>query len=117
MGLTSVPTGTSAKEIAETCGVPARAARRWIARGSMPRTAWITWRIVRYGDLGVISPQWKNWRVIGDKLYTPENWDFRPGEVLAMPIQEQQIRDLKRQLSQPGPVMLPIDWSTGSKPT
>jgi hypothetical protein len=110
MTLTRVSTGITVTEIAEACGIPDRTARRWIARGSMPYTARVTWRVVRYGDLGAVSPSWRGWRIVRDKLYSPENWDFRPGEVLTLPLQARMIHKLRRQLRTPGPVDLPLEY-------
>ncbi len=57
--------------------------------------------LLRDGDLGLLSKAWQGWKLTGDALYTPDNWEFRPGEIMAIPFKYQLISHLQRQLAQP----------------
>lgn len=101
MNFAKVPQDTTAQDIAATCGVSERTARRWIARGQMPRAMLTAYRIIRFGDLGAIDATWRGWRLVRGQLHNLDGWSFRPGEVNSLPLKEQLIGELHRQLSRP----------------
>ena len=105
----NVPPGVKADELAALCGVSIRTARRWIANGYMPSGLAIGFKLLKDGDLGNLHKAWRGWRLVGDKIYSPDGWDFRPGEIAAIPLRDQLIKALRAELQQPGPCLLPLD--------
>lgn len=90
-----------AEELALLTGMSLRTARRWKATGRMPASFALGLALLRDGDLGVLDPEWRGWRLIKGQLYTPDNWGFRPGELVAVPILYQLRDELQRKLKQP----------------
>ncbi len=96
-----VPDGIRAEELAVICGVALRTARRWKALRQMPAGYALGLALLRDGDLGLLSKAWDGWKLTQDALYTPDNWEFKPGEIMAMPFKYALLSDLQRQLAQP----------------
>lgn len=67
----------------------------------MPAGYALALALLRDGDLGVISSEWRGWRLIKGELFSPDNWGFRPGEIAAVPILYQLQAELKKQLRTP----------------
>jgi hypothetical protein len=80
---TEVPPGVRAEELAAICGVSIRTARRWIADGFMPSGSAVGFRLMKDGDLGHLHRAWNGWRLIGDRIYSPDGWD--PGLPCGIP--------------------------------
>src|ERR1700730_5132073 len=82
----NVPPGVKADELAALCGGSIRTARRWLANGYMPSGLAIGFKLLKDGDLGNLHKAWRGWRLVGDKIYSPDGWDFRPGENRRNPV-------------------------------
>src|SRR6478735_924718 len=95
------PADRAPESIARACGVSIRTARRWKASGSMPAIYLLGLQLLEEGDLGALHPAWRGWCLRRDQLFSPENWGFRPGELLAIPLQQQLVGELRRQLAKP----------------
>ena len=106
MSFAPLPEHARPQELARYCGVSLRTARRWKALGHMPRWAAVGFALLRDGDLGVISPEWRGWLIRRGELISPENWCFSPGEVVAIPSLYGLIRALERDLRRPGPALV-----------
>lgn len=87
--------------LAQVTGVHLDTARRWKRAGKVPAhyAPLIALRIE--GDLGLITDQWKGFRLAQGDLWTPEGTPVSPGEVRAIPYRRDQIRELERRLSTP----------------
>jgi hypothetical protein len=89
--------GISIKEIARICQVDLTTARRW-KRGARcpPKSA----LLLILGDLGAFGNEWRGWIIREDKLISPEGWEIKAGEVLAVPLMRQQIAVYQSELRQ-----------------
>lgn len=81
--------GRSIKDIARTCRVSERTARRWKDRTRRPSEQEL---MILRGDLGVFDPKWSGWAVRDGLLISPENWQFKVNDVLAGQLKDAQIR-------------------------
>jgi len=96
----------SAELLAESLGVSTRTARRFKAAGVMPFAYAVVWAILGEGDLGVADQAFEGWRLRDGRLHTPDGWAVAPGEVLSIPIRNQQIAHLQREATQPRQLLL-----------
>lgn len=80
--------GIGVKEIAEVCGVDLSTARRWKRGASCPPKSAL---MLLSGDLGILDKEWRGWVIRRGVLISPEGWDAKPGEVLALPLMRAQI--------------------------
>jgi hypothetical protein len=96
----------SAEHLAQACGISVRTARRYKASGSMPFALAVLWAVLGEGDLGAVCPQWRGWTLRDGQLFAPEGYGFRPGEVRAIPIRNQQLAHLEREMTQPRQLLL-----------
>jgi hypothetical protein len=92
------PYGIPAGELAKVCGVDLSTARRWKRAGRIPGRYHQLLALAQGHDLGALAPAWAGWTLRGETLWTPENQPVRPGDVRAMPYQEQRISALQSQL-------------------
>ncbi len=101
--------GIDAAALALLIGVEISTARRWLRRRALPAPAARLLAIVRLGDLGVIDPSWRRWRLLEGELVSPEGWRARPGEVLALPFLRAQVAEAARRRR----IDLQADWIAG----
>jgi len=88
--------GLSLNEIATTCHVTERTARRWKA-GTMcpPESALMLLR----KDLGAFSPYWKGWTLRGKEIVSPDGWEIARDHALALPLVHGQVAALRQELA------------------
>ncbi len=101
------------RALAELCGVSLRTAERWRSRGKMPAAYALAVALLRDGDIGVFSPDWRGWRLVRGELVSPERWTFRPGEVAAIPLVSQQLRLYQRLAAEPAQYALGLTGGAG----
>jgi hypothetical protein len=81
--------------IAEVCRVDISTARRWKAGISrLPHTA----AALLSGNLGAFSSYWKVWSIQGDALVSPDGWQIKRNDALAVPLMHSQISALRAEL-------------------
>lgn len=91
----------SAEHLAQGLGISVRQARRYKASGTMPALYGLAWSLGVDGDLGAAFPAWTGWAIRDGQLWAPEGYGFRPGEIRAIPLRQQQLAHLERELSEP----------------
>jgi hypothetical protein len=103
-----VPTpDVSAEHLAQGLGISIRQARRFKAAGTMPALYGLAWSLAIDGDLGAVFPDWSGWAMRDGQLWAPEGYGFRPAEVRAIPLRQQQIAHLERESREPRQFALP----------
>jgi hypothetical protein len=103
----SCPTPDASPELlSQALGISIRQARRYKAAGRLPFAYAVVWAVLAEGDLGVIDPAFAGWTIRDGQVYAPEGYGFRPGELRAIPLRNQQLAHLERELSQPRQLML-----------
>lgn len=102
--------GLSLNEIATTCHVSERTARRWKA-GTMcpPESALMLLR----KDLGAFSPYWKGWTLRGKQIISPDGWEIARDHALALPLVHSQIRTLRQELARAKQALADAGGDTG----
>lgn len=81
--------GISAEQIARICQVDVATARRWKSgRTRIPYSA----QALVLGDLGAFGKHWDGWRIAGDTLYSPDNWQINRNHALSVPLQEALLK-------------------------
>jgi hypothetical protein len=85
------------RQLRERLGVPLVTARRWMRTGRIPTLARLAIMVILGGDLGKIDPAWKGWTLTRGKLVSPENWDYRPGDVTVADIRARARAHLSEQ--------------------
>lgn len=93
--------GLPAELLAQLTGVHIDTARRWKRRGRVPHPYTLLIHLRTSGDLGAIDPHWQGWRLVGGKLWTPEQQPLAPGDLRAIPYRSQLLAELERQLTEP----------------
>jgi hypothetical protein len=78
--------------LCERLGVPAVTARRWLRTGRLPALARLAAAVILGGDLGLIDPAWKGWKLTRGKIVSPENWDYTPGDVMSLTFERARAR-------------------------
>lgn len=86
--------------IAAALGVSARTARRWLQTRRFPDWSLIAWAALA-GDLGAFHPDWRGYRLVADRIVTPEGAELRPGDLAAIPLRQQYLAELEKQLRGP----------------
>lgn len=89
--------GIPINEIARICCVSVKTATRWKAGTTCPPKSAC---FLLLGDLGCLDSDWSGWRVRGGVLYSPEGWEIRMHDVLAVPLLRQQLEAYKGELRQ-----------------
>ena len=89
--LAPVPPCTPTAELVRLCGCSERTARRWKACGVMPAALaqWVG--LQQGGSLGPVDAHWGGWMLRRGALISPEGWEFRPGDVLSLPLLRMQL--------------------------
>ena len=101
--------GYSAETIAGIAGVHITSARRW-KRAGAPEHIHKLLRLLLQGDLAVISPAWRGWRIERDRLHSIDDaYTFSPGEILSLPFRLSQIAALEKR----NKFAVQADWVAG----
>ncbi len=79
-------------------GVDLSTARRWKRLAHIPRRYAHLVRLAGGCDLGVLSPAWVGWRLVGDDLVNPEGERFHVDQVRALKLKEQLAAELEARL-------------------
>jgi len=66
-------------------------AKRWKRTRRYPRVLGLLIRLCVEGQLGAIARQWDGWSIRGNKLVSPEGWEFTPGEIRSIPFMHAQV--------------------------
>lgn len=85
--------GRSVAVLIQVTGVHRTTALRWKRAARLP--LWLK-RLVRVcldGEIGEIDRAWRDWRICGDQLVSPEGWRFTPGEIRSIPFLHGRIRE------------------------
>lgn len=105
--------GISAKEIARICRVSLKTAQRWKSGQTVPPKSAL---MILQRDLGCLDSHWGGWQLRGGKLYSPEGWEFSPGDILATQLERRalesaraEVRRLRSELYA-GEQPLPDSW-------
>jgi hypothetical protein len=93
--------GLPAPLLAKITNVHIDTARRWKRAGQIPSRYAPLVALHLDGELGVVDRQWQGWKLSRGTLWTPEHQPLRPGDVRAIPYQQQLIAELQRQLQTP----------------
>lgn len=93
--------GLSVELLKQLTGVHINTARRWKRRGQIPRHFEKLVKLAVTGDLGALHPNWNGFRLVKDQIWTPEDQPVRSGELRAIPLQRELIRELQHQLKKP----------------
>lgn len=88
--------GISSALIALATGVHQDTARRYKRTGKMPRAIAELLTLRLEGELELLDPAWRGFRLVRGELWTPANWPIAPGEILALPFRYQQIAARER---------------------
>lgn len=73
-------------------------ARRWKRTGIVPGANGQLIYLKLNGDLGILSPSWRGWRINNNNLWTPEGDNYSSGDIHAIRLLHQLISELQRQL-------------------
>jgi uncharacterized protein DUF3653 len=84
--------GININEVARICHVSIKTATRW-KNGTTcpPKSA----RLLLLGDLGCLDDAWAGWVVRRGALISPEGWEIKLNDVLAVPLLRAQIEAYK----------------------
>lgn len=93
--------GLSAQLLADLAQVHTETAKRWKRTGRIPHAYWVLAQLRLLGDLGTLSSTWSEFRLIEDRIWTPEGAWVPPGDIRAIPYTRELVRELKRQLAEP----------------
>lgn len=105
MSTTTPAPDVSAAALAAALGIPERTARRYKARG-LPFPWAVVWRVLGCGDLGAVCPAFAGWRIHRGQIYSPDGYGFTPGELAAIPLRYQQLRELELNAAEPRQLLL-----------
>jgi hypothetical protein len=94
------PYGHSAAWLARVCQVDASTARKWKRAGRIPPRYLPLLTLADGADLGALASPWRGWKLLGDRLVSPEGVKFSPGEVRAIPYRQALVATLTRQVEQ-----------------
>lgn len=87
--------GLPPRTLSELCQVSLSTARRWRRLGRVPPAYARVLELVHHGHLGAVLPAWSGWYVKDGGLWTPEDWQVRPGEVRNIPMHTALVRELQ----------------------
>lgn len=118
MDCTDVTLGLDPSDIASLTGVDLTTARRWKRGRPIPEPARRLLRILTAGELEIFGREWRGWWLDAKNgvLCSPEQWAFRPSEILSLPFlhgmiasYQSQIRDMDARLA----FAVQADWIEG----
>jgi hypothetical protein len=90
--------GLTPQGLAELIGAHVTTARRWLRSRQVPRAVAAALMVLRFGDLGAISPDWEGWSLREGVLWSPEGDGFSPPQVRAAPLYERAAEEYRAQL-------------------
>ncbi|HWK75383.1 MAG TPA: hypothetical protein VNQ81_13985 [Povalibacter sp.] len=93
--------GLSALLLADITGVHIETAKRWKRAGQLPAAHRAIVQLKTVGDLGMLNPHWRGYRLYADRIWTPEGAWVSPGDIRAIPYTRELVKELKRQLAEP----------------
>lgn len=93
--------GIPDKEIARICCVSLKTAQRWKHGQSVPpEAAIIVLRLLYYGDLAVLGPEWDGWTYRDGTLTSPDGLRINRNDALSVPFLLGHISALKAQVAE-----------------
>lgn len=96
----------SAAAVAAALGISMRSARRYKAAGILPFPYALMWAVLGLGDLGALDAAFRGWTVRQGRIFAPEGYGFTAGELRAIPLRWQELRELQRERREPRQLML-----------
>lgn len=91
--------GLTPAALAELIGAHITTARRWIRARRVPRAVAAALMVLRFGDLGAISPDWQGWNIREGALWSPEGDRFSAAQVRAGPYYERAAAEYRGALA------------------
>lgn len=95
------PYGIPLARLIELTGVHPDTARRWKREQYIPRPWDLIVQLRMQAPLGELAQPWDGWHLRKDLIISPEGWSFTPGQVRAIPLRDQLIRELQRERATP----------------
>lgn len=80
--------GINISELARICHVSLKTARRWKEGSTCPP---MSARLLLAGDLGCLDSAWAGWVVRRGALISPEGWEIKVNDVMAVPLVRAQL--------------------------
>jgi hypothetical protein len=93
--------GLSVELLTELTNVHPDTARRWKRRRKIPKAYASLVDLHMTGDLGTLATDWKGFRLIAGRLWTPEGTSVTPGDIRAIPYRQQLVSEMERSLREP----------------
>jgi hypothetical protein len=84
--------GININEVARICHVSIKTATRWKNGTTCPP---MSARLLLCGDLSCLDPAWAGWVARKGVLISPEGWEIKVNDVLAVPLLRAQIEAYK----------------------
>lgn len=84
--------GINISEIARICGVCIKTATRWKDGKTCPPKSAL---LLLAGDLGCFDSAWAGWVVRRGALISPEGWEIKLNDVMAVPLVRAQLEAYK----------------------
>jgi len=84
--------GLSRADTGKLLGKSERTIQRWEKKPPEQALTILTILTIKAGYLEAIDPKWRGYRIIKDRLYTPDGGWITPGDITAMPYQRALIR-------------------------
>jgi len=93
--------GIPVDALAAIAAVHIDTARRWKRNGKLPVPVNRAVKLLYLGELGALDPAWRDFRLQGAELWTPEGLHVTPGEVRAVHWYRQVAEELRREIQRP----------------
>lgn len=84
--------GINISELARICRVSLKTARRWKDGATCPPKSAL---MLLAGDLGCLDSEWAGWVVRKGALISPEGWEIKVNDVMAVPLVRAQLEAYK----------------------
>lgn len=85
--------GLTVAELVSLTGTHRTTATRWKHGNPLPEPVRRLLAIVAHGELDQLG--FRRWRIVAGHLYSPEGWEYSPGEILALTLLRQQLASLQ----------------------
>lgn len=95
------PYGLSVPLLAHAAGVSLATAHRWKRQHRIPDPAARLVALLVHGELSVIGPAWRGFRLDAERIWTPYGFGVIPTEISSIPWRFAQIRALESALEVP----------------